>query len=78
MLTAEALAPLHAAAVLLQESGAEGGVVDEGASGDVGAVVVVNLRFVNRPEWLAVGARVLMRDRATGLLAAAGYVQRVG
>ena len=52
-----------------------------GASGfsrAVGSVVHARFRFVQRPEWLQIGAKLIVRDRSNGHVAAAGVVTGVG
>jgi hypothetical protein len=44
----------------------------------VGSVVHARFRFVQRPEWLQVGAKLIIRDRSNGHVAAAGVVTGVG
>jgi hypothetical protein len=44
------------------------------APGDLGTVVAVRFRFTHRPEWMQVGARMIVRDRSDGRVAAAGFV----
>lgn len=44
---------------------------------DAGSVVAVRLRFTHRPEWLQVGARLIVRDRSDGHVAAAGFVTQL-
>eukprot|EP00882_Tetradesmus_deserticola_P007102 GHRQ01007477.1.p2 GENE.GHRQ01007477.1~~GHRQ01007477.1.p2 ORF type:complete len:157 (+),score=80.81 GHRQ01007477.1:45-515(+) len=44
------------------------------APGDLGTVVAVQFRFTHRPEWMQVGARMIVRDRSDGHVAAAGFV----
>jgi hypothetical protein len=61
-----------AAAALLRPSGGGGG--GGGAAAAAPAAARVRLRFAHRPEWLRAGARVLLRDRDDGHLAAAGCV----
>ncbi len=34
-------------------------------------------RFEHRPEWLRQGSRLVVRDRSTGHVSAAGYVSKV-
>jgi hypothetical protein len=40
----------------------------------LGTVVAVRFRFTHRPEWMQVGARMIVRDRSDGHVAAAGFV----
>lgn len=42
--------------------------------GSLGSMVQVCMRFLHRPEWLQVGSRLIIRDRADGHVAAAGMV----
>lgn len=56
-----------------------GGSSDEGtrtpAKGErLGTVVEARFRFVQRPEWLHEGARLIVRDRCTGGVAATGVI----
>lgn len=47
------------------------------AASDLGSVVCVRFRFTHRPEWMQVGARLLVRDRSDGHVAAAGFVTQL-
>jgi hypothetical protein len=47
------------------------------AVSDLGSVVCVRLRFTHRPEWMQVGARLIVRDRSDGHVAAAGFVTQL-
>jgi hypothetical protein len=42
-----------------------------------GCVAEARFRFAQRPEWLHEGARLIVRDRGDGHVAAAGFVTRV-
>jgi hypothetical protein len=44
---------------------------------DSGSVVAVRFRFTHRPEWMQVGARMIVRDRSDGHVAAAGFVTKL-
>jgi hypothetical protein len=44
---------------------------------DAGSVVAVRFRFTHRPEWMQVGARMIVRDRSDGHVAAAGFVTKL-
>lgn len=48
-----------------------------GNSSDLGSVVSVRFRFTHRPEWMQVGARLIVRDRSDGHVAAAGFVTQL-
>ncbi len=37
----------------------------------------VRSRFEHKPEWLRQGSRLVVRDRSTGHVSAAGYVSKV-
>lgn len=65
-----------AAAALLGDGGHGSGVLSPaGASGGVGCATAVTLQFVNRPEWLQAGARLILRDQGDGCAAGAGIVR---
>lgn len=44
---------------------------------DAGSVVSVRFRFTHRPEWMQAGARMIVRDRSDGHVAAAGFVTQL-
>jgi hypothetical protein len=46
-------------------------------SSDAGSVVSVRFRFTHRPEWMQAGARMIVRDRSDGHVAAAGFVTQL-
>ena len=43
-----------------------------------GCIVRVRFRFLQRPEWLRQGARLILRDRSDGHIAGAGYIGPIG
>ena len=64
-----------AAAALLGDGGHGSGILSStGASGNSGCATAVTLQFVNRPEWLQAGARLILRDQGDGCAAGAGIV----
>ena len=67
-----------AAAALLGDGGQGNGVLSSpGASGSIGCATAVTLQFVNRPEWLQAGARLILRDQGDGCAAGAGIVRKL-
>eukprot|EP00879_Flechtneria_rotunda_P009954 GHRR01010410.1.p1 GENE.GHRR01010410.1~~GHRR01010410.1.p1 ORF type:complete len:1136 (+),score=513.58 GHRR01010410.1:867-4274(+) len=77
-------ASIQAAAALLQGPQWEGDSGGSSSSGgrarhvvDLGTVVQVRFRFTHRPEWLQIGARLIVRDRGDGHVAAAGFVTKL-
>jgi hypothetical protein len=64
-----------AAALLQAPPGGAAGLAPEGP-GERAApgVATVRFRFVHRPEWLQAGARVILRGRSDGHVAAAGCI----
>jgi hypothetical protein len=67
-----------AAAALLGDGGQGSGVVSPpGASGGPGCATAVTLQFVNRPEWLQAGARLILRDQGNGCAAGAGIIRKL-
>ena len=65
-----------AAAALLGDGGHGSGILSStGASGNSGCATAVTLQFVNRPEWLQAGARLILRDQGDGCAAGAGIVR---
>jgi hypothetical protein len=67
-----------AAAALLGDSSQENGVLPlHCASDSVGCATAVTLQFVNRPEWLQAGGRLILRDQGDGCAAGAGIVRQL-
>ena len=67
-----------AAAALLGDGGQGGGILSSPcASGSAGCATAVTLQFVNRPEWLQAGARLILRDQGDGCAAGAGIVREL-